>query len=164
MGYIASVNKVLRKVPLTGWIISLKKKPRILCTAGVILVDSKGRILLQLRGDDNNWCIPGGALEIGESVETAAMREVFEETGIIVNDMKLFNIYSGNEQYHIYPDGNEFYFVSTVFISSKFHGDICVDGVESKELKFFSIHDLPYNISPTNKPMLKDLVEKAIEF
>ncbi|MGN9912669.1 NUDIX domain-containing protein [Phytohabitans sp. LJ34] len=55
--------------------------------AVVMLVDPQGRILLQLRDgntriDPHRWCLPGGAVEPGEDARTAALRELFEETGL----------------------------------------------------------------------------------
>ena len=134
-----------------------KKKARNLCSAGIILLNEKNQILLQKRGDDGNWCIPGGSLEVGESVEAAAQREVYEETGLRVSKMELFNIYSGPSQHHIYPDGNEFFFVAAVFISSEYYGDIRIDGQESMDIRFFDIDNLPSNLTKSNLPMFTDL-------
>lgn len=139
-----------------------RRKAKIVCAAGIMLFDKEGRMLLQCRGDDGNWCIPGGAVEPGETVEEAATREVYEETGLTVDRMEFFHIYSGQEQHHIYPDGNEVYFVSTVFKSTDFHGDIRIDGLESKELRFFDLNELPSNISPTNIPMFKDAINECL--
>lgn len=130
--------------------------PLISCVAGVIIFN-EGKVLLQRRGDDGNWCIPGGGMDLGETVEETAQREVLEETGIIIDEMKLFHVYSGEEQHHVYPNGDEVYFVNVVFISSKFHGELRVDGVESTELKFFAMNDLPVDLSATNKPIFADL-------
>jgi len=52
---------------------------------GVVLVDAAGRILLGHRtkpGEPATWCLPGGAVEAGETFETAGLRELAEETGI----------------------------------------------------------------------------------
>jgi 8-oxo-dGTP pyrophosphatase MutT (NUDIX family) len=55
--------------------------------AVVTLIDSRSRILLQLRDgntriDPNRWCLPGGTVERGEDAVAAALRELFEETGL----------------------------------------------------------------------------------
>lgn len=133
------------------------KKPRNMNGAGILLIDKEKKVLLQLRTDSNSWGIPGGGLEIGESLQDAAKREVYEETGLIVDDMQLFNVYSGDKQHWIYPDGNEVYIVNTVFISNSFHGILKADEVESKEINFFHINNIPTEIISTNIPILEDL-------
>lgn len=136
---------------------NLSKSAKHVPAAGVIIVDEKNRVLLQLRTDNNKWCIPGGCMELGETSEETAKREVFEETNLLVEDLKLFNLYSGEEQHWIYPDGNEVYFINIAYITNKFKGTIKVDGVESKELKFFEVDNFPKEITPSNKPILNDV-------
>lgn len=63
--------------------------------AGVILVDPLGRLLLQLRDgntqvDPHRWCLPGGHVDPGEDPLTAAHRELYEETGLKVEELRLF--------------------------------------------------------------------------
>ncbi len=127
------------------------------CVVVVIIFNDKNRILLQRRGDDGNWCIPGGSMELGETVEETGIREVREETGLIVYNLKLFNVYSGESQYHKYPDGNEFYFVNVVFTTRNYEGILTIDDEETKELCFFELSALPKNMSKTNLPIMEDL-------
>lgn len=127
------------------------------CVVGVIILDDKNRILLQQRGDDDHWCIPGGSMELGETVEETGIREVREETGLIVYDLKLFNVYSGESQYHKYPDGNEFYFVNVVFMTKDYEGALTIDQEETKELCFFELSALPIHMSKTNIPIMEDV-------
>jgi ADP-ribose pyrophosphatase YjhB (NUDIX family) len=135
----------------------VSNKPKNINGAGILLIDKDRKVLLQLRTDSNSWGIPGGCLNVGESLQDAAKREVYEETGLIVDDLQLFNVYSGEEQHWIYPDGNEVYIVNTVFISNSFHGTLKADEVESKEVKFFDINNMPTEIISTNITILKDL-------
>jgi mutator protein MutT len=70
------------------------KKNRVV--SGIILLN-KDSVLLQLRSKDskafpNHYCVPGGKLEIGESVKEAAIRELNEETGYISSDPEFFSI------------------------------------------------------------------------
>lgn len=62
---------------------------------GAIIEDDKNRILLQRRRDQNNWCLPGGVMEVNETFEEAAKREVEEETDLTIEGIELFGIYSG---------------------------------------------------------------------
>lgn len=98
-----------------------------------------------------------GNKELGEKVEETGIREVREETGLIVYDLKLFNVYSGESQYHKYPDGNEFYFVNIVFMTKAYDGILTIDEDETKELAFFELGALPSNMSKTNIPIMEDL-------
>lgn len=63
--------------------------------AGVILIDPTGRLLLQLRDgntwiDPHRWCLPGGQIDPGEDPLTAAHRELWEETGLKVEELSWF--------------------------------------------------------------------------
>lgn len=144
MEYIKTLRQAVGNMPL------------IICAAGVIVTDPDNKILLIKRSDDGNWCIPGGVMDVGESIQETAKREVLEETNINIEEMKLLNVYSGGQQHHIYPNSDEVYFVNVVFLSSTFSGHFKADGIESAEIKFYNIDELPENISPTNKPFIED--------
>ncbi|MHB1957298.1 MAG: NUDIX domain-containing protein, partial [Sulfobacillus sp.] len=82
-----------------------RRQPFILATASVIVIDADGRILLQHRSDNGFWGLPGGAMELGESFEETARREVLEETGLVVGELELFYLHSGKHTFWEYPDG-----------------------------------------------------------
>ena len=73
-------------------------------TNGAIF-NEKGEILLQRRADNGYWGLPGGKVDIGESVEQGAIREVLEETGLHVTIKRLIGVYSDPQHYSImsYP-------------------------------------------------------------
>ncbi|MBH0349758.1 phosphohydrolase [Bacillus thuringiensis] len=83
MGYIEDMRNLVGNHPL------------ILIGSHAIIVNEKNEILLQLRTDFNRWGIIGGALEYNETLEDALKREVYEETGLIIKNPKLFRTYSG---------------------------------------------------------------------
>ncbi len=131
-------------------------RPVILCGAGVTIINSKGEILLQRRIDNDLWAAPGGAVELGESVEETAIREVYEETGLRVKNLKLLGIYSGKDTYYKYPNGDEVYWITVAFISNEFDGDIRPDYYESKDCRFFSMEELPENLLDIDRLALND--------
>lgn len=135
-------------------------RPLILSTAGAVLIDDEDRFLMQYRCDNDTWGLPGGVIELGETVEDAAIREVFEETGLTASDLKLFNIYSGTDQHYIYPNGDEVYMVCITYYTRTFKGQINIDGIETKDIKFFDVNNLPDKISPPVKCTVEDIVYK----
>ena len=76
-------------------------KPLLLCGAGAIIFDKDGKVLMLLREDNNSWCFPRGAVELGEKTEDAAKREVFEEVGLKVSDLELFSVFSGDGLHYV---------------------------------------------------------------
>jgi ADP-ribose pyrophosphatase YjhB (NUDIX family) len=63
-------------------------------SVNVVVTDDSGRILLIRRTDNDNWALPGGAIDVGESITDAAVRETQEETGIRCQVTGLVGLYS----------------------------------------------------------------------
>jgi ADP-ribose pyrophosphatase YjhB (NUDIX family) len=76
-------------------------------SCAVLFDENRGKILLTRRADNGLWCLPGGKMESGESVEECCRREVLEETGLQVRPRRLIGIYSNRDQLVIYPDGHK---------------------------------------------------------
>jgi 8-oxo-dGTP pyrophosphatase MutT (NUDIX family) len=112
---------------------------------GILLIKDD-KILLQLRKDVNQWGIPGGLMELGETFLECAIREVFEETGLAVNSATLFGIYSGKDFFAEYPNGDKIYSTNVIFISDDFAGELHSDIAETHEHKYFEKGKLPENI------------------
>lgn len=130
--------------------------------AAVILTDEG--VLLQRRSDNGRWGLPGGAVEPGESVSVAVVREVFEETGLHVEPIRLIGVYSdpANHQVVTYPDGNVIHYVSVVFECRIKSGTLtCCD--ESLELAFFDPEALPGDVLPIARVRIVDALERRVE-
>lgn len=138
-------------------------RPVLMCGASVILYNAAGEVLMMHRTDNDSWCFPGGALELGEKVEEAAAREALEETGLTVDQLRLFGVFSGKDMYYKYPNGDEVYNVDVVFASHCYHGEIRVNN-EGREIRFFAINELPENISPPVLPVIEDVRKRKTEF
>jgi len=76
-------------------------------SVNVIVVNDEGLILLIRRTDNGNWAVPGGAVDLGESVAQAAVRETLEETGIECEVTGIVGIYSDPRHVILYTSNGE---------------------------------------------------------
>lgn len=144
--------------PSSGYVAEIRKlvgrRPLILAGATVIITDESGRVLLQRRGDTGNWDIPGGNLELGDTFEDAARREVKEELGLDLEELTFVSTYSGKEFYFPYPNGDEVYTVGVIY-TAVCHGDrVLPDGQEALEAHFFEFDNFPETLGPLSRLML----------
>ena len=122
---------------------------------GVLIENEKGEVLLQKRSDTGDWYVPGGALEPGETYIEAATRELSEEVGIKVSDLKLFGLYSGEDREIHYPNGDVVYSLSVIFITRSFTGKISDSDSEVLEHRFFDKNSIPKDLfHPDARPIL----------
>jgi 8-oxo-dGTP pyrophosphatase MutT (NUDIX family) len=87
---------------------------RLVCN-GTLFDASRQKILLTRRADNGQWCIPGGGVDPGEDVSEACVREMFEETGLHVQVLRLIGIYSSPDCIIQYFDGRRFQIVALNF-------------------------------------------------
>ncbi|MBK3494927.1 NUDIX domain-containing protein [Viridibacillus sp. YIM B01967] len=131
----------------------------------MLLFDQVGRVLLQKRADVGLWGIPSGHVEMGETVEKAAIREMLEETTLHVKVKKLIGVYSDPaSQVFAYPNGKRVHFITTCFLVEAIAGELYCDEQESDGMKFFAPHELPENLLNMDPNWLKDALaneEKA---
>ncbi len=131
-------------------------RPILMVGAAILLVDAQNRLLMMKRTDSGRWGPPGGATEPGERVEEAAKRETLEETSLEVDEMTLFGVFSGPELYYKYPNGDEVYNVTIVYISHNYRGEVTLDH-EHTEFGWFAVDELPApeQISPPILPVIE---------
>ena len=98
--------------------------PILTAGTGLLVFNEKNEVLMELRTDFNSWGFPGGSMELGESFEETAKRELEEETGLIIDDMKLLEVLSGKDTYREYPNGDKLYDITAVFEVCKYHGTL----------------------------------------
>ena len=110
---------------------------RLVPAASAIVVDQDGRILLHRRDDNALWSIPGGAMELGESIAQTAVREVKEETGLDVEVEALVGIYSNPRHVIEYADGEVRQQFSVCFACRVVGGELATSQ-ESLEVGLFT--------------------------
>lgn len=117
-------------------------KPLILPGAVVIIGNGAGEVLLQKR-PEGRWGLPGGLMNLGESFEEVARREVFEEIGLTLQNLSMLDVFSGKEYYTKAPNGDEFYSVTAVFFTKEVEGSLKFDASETLEVGYFRSDELP---------------------
>ena len=77
----------------------------LVVATSAVVTDDAGRILLQRRTDSGNWALPGGGMDIGESLAGSVIREVREETGFAVEVTGLVGTYTDPRHIIAYTNG-----------------------------------------------------------
>lgn len=147
-----------------GYIMDLRKivghRPLLMPSSGVLLFNEKGQLLMQKRRDNGLWSCPAGSMDLGESFEETAIREVFEETGLLCKKLEFFTLESGEKMHYIYPNQDEIYSIEAVFICTDYEGEMKVQEDEVLEQNFFDLSELPEPISPLHDRIIKMYKEK----
>ncbi|MDN4603549.1 NUDIX domain-containing protein [Paenibacillus sp. F6_3S_P_1C] len=143
MGYIESLREMVGNAPV------------ILVRPSILILNQSDEILL-VRNADDTWGIPGGMMEMGESVEESAMREVREEIGLQIKKLKLYGVFSEKELYTKLRNGHEYYNVVIGYICTEFEGELKPDGVEVLEAKFYKPTELPEKTDPYLKSKIEE--------
>lgn len=130
----------------------------IMVVAGALVFNDENQLLLQLRPDVNQWGVPGGFMDLGESVQDTARREVYEETGLTPGELSLFGIYSGSHKEKTFRNGDQVVLVEVCFKCHDYEGELDERNEESLQNKFFSLDDLPENIFSEHEDVITDLL------
>lgn len=139
-----------------GWIRSkVGHEKVILVFAGGCIFNDKGEVLLQRRGDSNKWGFTGGAIELGETPQQAAIREAKEETGLDVEVGDIIGIYTDSDMK--YPNGDKAHSIFIVFKLQAVGGELRCDKQETLELKYFSKEDKPVLFCKQHEELWQDI-------
>lgn len=150
MGYIMNLRKHIGHEPLIG------------VGATTLVFNDKKELLLNLRSDTNTWGIPGGSMELYETIEETAVRELKEEAGISADKLELVTVLSGKEYYFEYPNGDKMCTVIVLFKVLNYTGEVKVSDNESKKLEFFSLNNLP-NMESRAKAIVDKILAGSIK-
>ena len=132
---------------------------RLRLGVGVAVRDAAGRILLERRRDNGLWGLPGGRVEPGESVAQAAVREVWEETGLAVRVARLVGVYSEPDGRIVtYPDNGDVRHLVDVVVEAAILGGSLRASEESEALRFFAPGEVPADLAPPARVPLADIL------
>ncbi|MER7048826.1 NUDIX domain-containing protein [Streptomyces jumonjinensis] len=113
----------------------------LVVAASAVVTDEQGRILLQRRRDNDLWALPGGGMDMTDSLPGTAVREVREETGLDVEITGLVGTYTDPRHVIAYSDGEVRRQFNICFTARVTGGELAISD-ESTELRFVAPDDL----------------------
>lgn len=132
--------------PKCGNSVEVFRNPAL--TVDIIIRLSGGIVLIERKNPPYGWALPGGFVDYGESLETAARREAREETGVDLEDLEQFRAYSDPDR-----DPRQ-HTVSVVFSAKGLGNPKAAD--DAKNLRIFSPVRLPQNLAFDHRRILAD--------
>lgn len=135
--------------------------PLLMTGCTVLLENEKGELLLQKRRDNGCWSPPGGAMEMGETAENAARREAWEETGVVPGKLELFGLYTGEDRFFYYPNGDVCCYTLVAFRCRDYVGQPMQNTEEALEHRFFAPDALPDDLNPCDAECIRDWAKGA---
>jgi 8-oxo-dGTP pyrophosphatase MutT (NUDIX family) len=145
-------------MPISPYVAALRRKIGtdllMLPSVTVMLFDENGRVLLA-QHPEGRWITIGGAIDPGETPAEAAIRECREETGLIVEPVRLIGVFGGADFHVTYGNGDEVQYTTILFEARLLGGEAKPDGIETVALRYVSEEELPsLPTAPSTRAML----------
>ncbi len=111
-------------------------------SVNVVVVNDAGDVLMIRRSDNDNWAVPGGAIDMGESMVRAAVRETLEETGIECQITGLVGIYTDPKHVILYTSNGEVRQEFSIVLTGVAIGGQATPSSESSEVRWVPRSDV----------------------
>jgi len=108
----------------------------MVASVNVVVTNAAGEVLLIRRSDNDNWAVPGGAIDLGESMVQAAVRETREETGIDCEVTGLVGIYTDPRHVMLYTSNGEVRQEFSILLTARATGGAPTPSEESSEVRW----------------------------
>lgn len=111
-------------------------------TVSILTFDDRQSALLVRHAEGNDWTTPGGMVEPYETPADAAVREMWEETGLLVALTRIIGVFGGERCTTTYSNGDRISWIATVFGGEVVGGELKPDGEEILETRYFQRSEL----------------------
>lgn len=111
-------------------------------TAAVLAFDADGRVLLARHAESGSWTAPGGMIEPHETPADAAVRETWEETGVLVELVRVIGVFGGPHCAVTFRNGDQLAWVATLFAARPVRGEPRPDQEETLDVRYFERGEL----------------------
>ena len=129
-------------MPISAYLKTLREKVDhdlvALTAVSISVFDDRGRLLLGKDAETEFWTLPGGGIDPNEQPADAAVRECFEETGLLIEPDGLIGVFGGPEFLIHYPNGDVAYYTTIAFRGSVVAGSCNPGDGELSALNYFS--------------------------
>jgi ADP-ribose pyrophosphatase YjhB (NUDIX family) len=131
-------------------------------SVNVVVANDEGSILLIRRTDNGNWAMPGGAVDLGESVAQAAVRETLEESGIECEVTGIVGIYSDPKHVILYTSDGEVRQEFSIVLTARPLSGQPTPGSESSEVRWVQTADiLSYTMDRSMRIRINDFLTRG---
>ena len=121
-------------------------------SAAAIIRDADGRVLLLKSANEDVWGLPAaGAIDLGETTQEAVVREVFEETNLRVNPVRISSVFGGKDFRFTYSNGDGVEYFTVVFECEISGGELFARVGEISAFQYFAPEELPELVIPYPK-------------
>jgi 8-oxo-dGTP pyrophosphatase MutT (NUDIX family) len=151
MGYVDELRRLIGRRPI------------LLPGANVLVLDEAGRVLLQRRVDTGEWGIIGGGMELDETIEETARRELREELGMEAGELELVDLVSGPRFRRTYPNGDQVHGLGAVYVTREVRGELRLDPAEVRAVAYFALDDLPAEMHDSSRFVLERYRERVTD-
>ena len=110
-------------------------------SANTVVVNDAGEILLVRRSDNGNWALPGGAVELGETLAQAAVRETREESGVACEITGVSGIYTDPGHVILYTSNGEVRQECSIVLTARATGGQPTPSNETSEVRWVTAGD-----------------------
>jgi 8-oxo-dGTP pyrophosphatase MutT (NUDIX family) len=141
------------------------KANSIVPSVNVVVTDDEGRLLLIRRSDNGNWALPGGAIDVGESLSQAAIRETEEESGIRCEITGMVGIYTNPNHVLHYTSNDEVRQEFSVVLSAKAVSGHPTPSNESTSVEWAAREALAqYGMHPSMRQRVMDFLKGPVDW